>query len=284
MSSIQRLAKQFAPPIIVQGLKRLRMRFVSPPWEYLPEGWSHHDPKITGWNVASVLAAQKARWPEFVRMIQAPGVLGIANEGAVSSTASYITHNTYMTYAYVLALTAHHRDTVSILDWGGGIGHYGVISRELLPSVTIDYHCKEVPLLCQGGREVLPDAHFYEDDAACFQRKYDLVLVSGSLQYAQDWRSLAQRLVQATEGYLYITRLPVVQRSASFVVVQRPYQFGYSTEYKGWFFNRNDFLATMRSFGAELVREFLIEPSAYVFKAPEQGDYRGFLFRPAAPR
>lgn len=279
--SIRRIAKQFVPPIIVRVLKRLQMQFVSPPWEYLPRGWSHHDPKITGWNVASILAAQKARWPEFLRMIQAPGVLAISNEAALPSNPSYITHNIYMTYAYVLALTAHYRDMVSILDWGGGIGHYGMISRALLPSVTIDYHCKEVPLLCQGGREVLPDAHFYEDEADCFQRSYDLVLVSGSLQFAENWRSLVQQLLRVTAGYLYITRLPVVHRTPSFVVVQRPYEFGYLTEYKSWYFNRTEFLMTMRSFGAELVREFLIEPSAYVFKAPEQGDYRGFLFRPA---
>jgi hypothetical protein len=61
--------------------------------------------------------------------------------------------------------------------------------------------------------------------------------------------------------------------------VQRPYSAGYNTEYIGWFINRCEFLDYASSCKLELVREFLILDRPYVHKAPEQGEYRGFLFK-----
>src|SRR6266545_2849798 len=43
-----------------------------------------------------------------------------------------------MAYGYVLALAAWKKDRVSLLDWGGGLGHYNLISQALLPLVEIN--------------------------------------------------------------------------------------------------------------------------------------------------
>ena len=184
-----------------------------------------------------------------------------------------------MAYAYVLTLAARKKDQISLLDWGGGIGHYCILGRALLPEVEIDYHCKDVPILCQGGRELFPEARFYDDTKTCFKRTYDLVLASSSLQYSEDWTGTVTQLASASRPYLYVTRLPIVHRAASFVVIQRPYQHGYKTEYLSWFLNRQEFLNYMNSLGMDLVREFLIQERPFVHGAPEQGESRGFLFR-----
>ena len=42
-------------------------------------------------------------------------------------------HNTLMSYGYVLGRAAHNKSRISILDWGGGPGHYYLIGRALLP-------------------------------------------------------------------------------------------------------------------------------------------------------
>jgi hypothetical protein len=34
------------------------------------------------------------------------------------------THDSVMSYAYVLALTTRHRERLSVLDWGGGVGQF----------------------------------------------------------------------------------------------------------------------------------------------------------------
>ena len=287
--TFKEVAKRCLPPIIVDGgryllkgkgcLQEAGDREL-PEWEYVLEDWRSKDSRIKGWNVESILKTQKAKWPEFQRSVQGNGPLGVAHEGSVPSNNDYAAHNSIMAYAYAIALAARKKDRISLLDWGGGIGHYYIIGKALLPEVTIDYHCKDLPLLCKGGRELLPEANFYENEEECFARAYDLVLASSSLHYCEDWQRIAQRLALATRSYLYITRLPIIHKKASFVVVQRPYRYGYETEYLCWFLNREEFLTYISTLEMDLVREFLIQERPQVHEAPEQGEYRGFLFRP----
>ena len=77
---------------------------------------------------------------------------------------------------------------------------------------------------------------------------------------------------------LYLTRQPCVQHAPSYVVVQRPYRHGYQTEYPGWFLNQPELLGYSAELGLRLVREFLVDERPFVPNAPEQADYRGFLF------
>ena len=283
--SLKHFARRLLPPIAVD-IGRYFLNRLSHEWEYVPDGWHTKSSRIRGWNVESVMRTLQVKWPLFLRAVEGSGPLTVAhplcraNEAPAPSDNDYVWHNTVMAYAYVLALAARKQDRLSLLDWGGGIGHYYIISKSLLPDVEIDYHCKELSLLCQYGRQLFPEASFYEDEEDCFKQSYGLVLVSSSLQYSQDWRTTVSRLASVTRSYLYVTRLPIVQREASFVVLQRPYPHGYQTEYLGWFLNRKEFLNHMNALQMELVREFLIQERPYVHKAPEQGDYRGFLFRP----
>jgi putative methyltransferase (TIGR04325 family) len=293
--TLKEVAKHCLPPIIADGVRYLlkgKRRLQEsghskvPEWEYVPEGWRRKDPRVKGWNVESILETQKAQWPDFLRMVRANGTLdavhrlAVAREASAPSDNDYAAHNTIMAYGYVIARAAWKRDCISILDWGGGIGHYYLISKALLPEIEIEYHCKDVPILCQGGRELLPEVKFYEKEEECFTRTYDLVLTSSSLQYSEDWKGIAEQLALATHSYLYITRFPIVHRPTSFVAVQRPYRYGYQTEYLCWFLNRQEFLTHMSTLEMELIREFLIHERPHVQKAPEQGEYRGFLFRP----
>jgi putative methyltransferase (TIGR04325 family) len=107
------------------------------------------------------------------------------------------------------------------------------------------------------------------------------VLASSSLQYLPDWANLFERLARACSGYMLVTRLPIIHAAATYVFVQRPYQYGYRTEYLAWCLNRTEFLAQATSHGLELVREFSVGFSVEVHNAPEPSEYRGFLFRAA---
>lgn len=248
-------------------------------WEYVPEGW-RADARIRGWNVAGVADSQKRKWRDYAESLQATGPLGVNHEDPEkSNTGNVRDHNTLISYAYVLALAAHEKMSMSLLDWGGGMGHYYLLSQTVMPGVKIEYHCHDVPLLCQAGRDVLPQAHFYEKPDESFSRRYDLVLASSSVWYEEDWRSVLRRLIEVSNPYLYITRMIFVNHASSYVAMQRPKSFGYRTEYLCWILNRQEFLDHVLSRGMELVREFLICDAQHIHCAPEQGDYRGFLFR-----
>jgi putative methyltransferase (TIGR04325 family) len=253
-----------------------------PEWEYIPEGWAYarSRPQVKGWNVQDVLETYKQKWPRFVKMVQGAGPLGVAHESILASSTDIISHNTIMAFGYTLAVAGRHKDALSMLDWGGGIGHYYLLAQALLPHVRIEYHCKDVPLLAEYGAQLFPDQHFYADES-CLDRTYDFVMASASLQYEEDWRDLVRRFAQATERYLYVTGLPIVSRAGSFVFVQRPYAHGYGTEYLAWCLNRNEFLECAGTCGLRLMREFVVGHKPIIVGAPDQNVYRGFLFRSA---
>ena len=279
--SIRSCVKALVPPLLWRVI-RAASHYLErrPEWEYAPKGWCTKDPNIKGWNVASVVETEKAKWPEFVRAVEGAGPLAVAHEAPSISNQNLNAHNILMSYGYVLAMAARNRSSLSILDWGCGLGHYYVISKALLPDLALDYYGKDLPMMCSAAREAVPEGTFFDDEAVCFRREYDLVMASTSLQYSENWKQTLRKLAGTTRQYMYVTNIPIIDRQDSFVVVQRPCRYGYKTEYLSWFLNRDEFLRHAESLGMILVREFFVEPRPYVHRAPEHGEYRGFLFRP----
>jgi len=248
-------------------------------WEYIPEGWErqNQDPHIKGWNIESVLEAYQANWPTFIKNLESTLPFGISPESNSTDPTNLLFHNIMMTYGCALAVASRNLSQFSLLDWGGGIGHYYLISQKLIPDLIIDYHCKDVPVLAEYGQKLFPEAHFYSDES-CLSRKYDLVFASGSLHYSQNWQHTLKGFAEATKGYLFITRLPIVHQVPSYVMVQRPYHHGYNTEYLGWCLNKDELLQYAKSINLNLIQEFVIGENPRIHNAPEQCQYWGFLF------
>lgn len=277
------ILRSLTPPLIWQWLLAIRSRSVKPEWEYIPDGWVYlqtHS-EVKGWNVEAVLNTYKQKWPQFAEMVKGTGPLGTSHESNLASNTDINSHNAMMAFAYALTLTARCKNMISVLDWGGGIGHYCLLAQMLLPQVRIEYHAKDVPLLTEYGAQIFPDQHFHSDES-CLERTYDFVMASASLHYSEDWQGVLAGLAQATDGYLYITRLPTVTQASSYVFIQRPYVYGYNTEYLGWCLNKRDFLEEVSKTGLHLVREFAIGERPPIANAPEACQYRGFLFRTGA--
>jgi putative methyltransferase (TIGR04325 family) len=241
-------------------------------WEYVPEGWSY---PTRGWDAEAVADAYARKWRDYVEAIRAPRPLGVHHETAEVLTGDVGAHNMLVTFAYVLALAAHGRDRLSVLDWGGGFGHYHALSRSVLPGLELDWHVKETAAVAARGRELNLDVTFHDGDMA-LGRQYDLVVASSALQYAEDWRALLGRLADSAERHLYVARVPVALHVGSFVVIQRPYVHGYDTEYLGWVLNRDELVAAVP---LPLAREFLLDARFSAAGAPEEPvDHRSFLF------
>jgi len=279
------------PPVVVSAAGRVRRHVSSeqPVWEHVPEGWARQrrDAHL-GWDVGTVGDTHRAIWDRWLQVVSGSGALGVdfwmylaaeMRGGAFESDLA-MPHNLVMTYGYVLARTAQARPGISILDWGGGVGQYYPLTRALLPDVRIDYHCKDVPVLSAVGRELLPEVTFYDNDS-CLDRRYDLVLAGGSLQYVEEWQDALRGLAGATQRYLLLTRMPTVAQSPSFVVLQRGQPYGFGTDVLEWFLNRDELLECAAGAGLRLVREFVMLDETPATGAPEQARYRGFLLEPA---
>ena len=296
------IVKAVTPPILVLGVKmaliKLGLRRPDEPpelvpldtdpepvpeWEYVPEGWARPaiDPSVKGWDVGAVAAAYREKWPGFLRAIEGARPLGVYHEVAPGDEITgedASAHNLVLTFAYVAALAAHGKKRLTFLDWGGGLGHYGVIARAVLP-VDVDYHCREVAQVVAVAREAGVAGRFVTDDSWA-DRTYDLVMASGSLQYAEDWQAQLAELARACTGYLYVTRLPYAHSARSFHVLQRAYRYGYGTEYIGWVVNREELLGCAVKLGLTFEREFVIDAWLSAAGAPEDPiGHRGFLFR-----
>jgi putative methyltransferase (TIGR04325 family) len=282
--SLKTFAKHWLSPGVVRMGQQLLARLHPPPWEYVPDGWGSRKHVVRGWNAESVAAVESEKWADFARLVAENGTLGVSHEARRSGRHDYGAHNTIMAFAYVLALAARRRERISVLDWGGGLGHYYLLARAVVPDLELDYHCKDFTHMCRLGRELLPEVHFHDTVEGVRGKRYDLVIASSSLHYSENWREVASDLVAMTGSYLFITRMPIVLRSRSFVVVQRPHGLNYRTEYFGWFLNRGELVDTLQALGMTMLREFLIDERPFVHRAPEQCEYRGFLWRPSHGR
>lgn len=273
--------KPLLPPIALPLARSIAARFGhNPEWRYEPRGWLDNDPRGMGWLHPSVIEAQRRRWPDFVSAVQSNGPLGISHEAARFQSSDALAHNAQLTFAYVLARAAAGKKALSVLDWGGGLGYHAVIAQAVLPGTDFDYTVEEVPDACRDGSALLPDVRFTSGGEVCFSRRYDLVLASNSLQYCRDWRTLVARLASSAKAWVFLTRLPLVEQTASFAVVQRPHSVGYRTEYISWVFNRHEVLSEAESAHLMLEREFVLsDTQPRIAQAPESHRDWGFLFR-----
>ena len=251
-----------------------------PEWELAAAGW---ETEIEGgWDVDAVAASYRSKWPQFLRAIEGPGPLGVAHEtptGVTIGREDPIAHNIVYSFAHALDRAAGGRERISVLDWGGAVGHYHELATRLA-EVDLDWHCRELPAVCAAGRELVPEVTFHDSDD-CLERTYDLVLVSASLQYEREWRPRLARFARAASPYLFLTRLPAVESHPAYVALQRAQGYGYETEYLGWVFHRGELVQAALDEGLELVREYALVAPIHVAGAAENPKHIGLLFRSA---
>lgn len=280
-SKIFSTIKQMCPPIVLDMIKKNHGYFIKAQWEYVPEGFDTNQ-ETKGWNLQSLVNTQLSKWGSFTQKVTSEGALGVNHESSdMTYTYDIVTHNTLLTYAYALLLTAQNKKRINVLDWGGGIGHYGVISEELLKTTNTElvYHCYDLSLFCDAGAKLNSHYNYFSHTDYLIGKQFDLVLASSSLWYEKDWKSILRLLSTSTKEYLYVTRMIFINKKDSYVAIQRPNLLGYKTEYLCWVINQNELLDFVKSLGFTLVREVYIGPSFPIFKAPEQGNYKGFLFK-----
>lgn len=293
MSALRRIAVQLLPPFVTNLLRRMLqsseksrgrlpgfrdvIKASAREWEAVGEAsWI----KTDGWLHPSIVETQLSKWQGFVDSIQQPNALGVAHEAKAGAPVNVSAHNIIMTFGYVLgrAIAGRPGQPVRILDWGGGIGHYALLARQLYPEVMLRYTICELQPLVETGRKLNADAKFTSDGEEALKGAYDLFYASSSLQYVHDFYGLLRKIVATGSRWIMICRMPFVTAADDFVVVQRPQRYGYDTEYTGWFLNRDKFVGFMQTHGYHLDREFLNDERPAVAGAPEQCSYRGFLF------
>jgi putative methyltransferase (TIGR04325 family) len=268
---VAEIARLLVPPIIPLLLARWR------PAEraYIGPNWPAQVPQ--GWEDGATAQLMRRNWPAIASRICGTEPLSVLPSR--SDRSDLIAHNMLMTFLYALARASHCKDRLSVLDWGGALGHYALVARRLLPDVGFDYVVKEVDSLRRLANELNPSVEFSGSDEECFSRTYDFVMASGSVHYVRDWKAMVARLARAADTWLFINCLPVVRHAGGYVVAQRLHSLGFEEGFYSNVVNRDEFIAWVAEQDFALEREFLSWNTVSYRDAPEDSTGAGFLFK-----
>lgn len=253
------------PPALWNLGKSLKRRlFLSADrFEYAPDGWATPVPSPNEfWS--AFLPQERSMYDALMTRIRA---------GQSPLAVPSDEHLKYLTFAFVLALAAREHDTLSVLDYGGNLGEYYWIGRTVVPGITLDYHCEELPGVAAAGRALNPTVTWHTDHS-CFNRTYDMVMLCSSLECLPDWRATLRDAAAAAHRYLFITAVPTVSSVPSFVGRQRT---GGRTHLLN-LLNRAEIIATIEAAGLHRRQEFAMGGLPTVANAPEQPARTGWLF------
>ncbi len=280
---LRSLAFDLAPPMAFKAISQLKRKLKGWPveWQVLPGGFeeARRDAKIKGWNEQAVMDVYANELQTMRERLDAGIPIGLRELDANARFDEVFNHNLAQTWGWVLGRAAGQSAELSVLDWGGALGHYYVWARALRPDLKLDYTVKEMPIFAEQGAQLLPEVRFCGDAQQALARQYDLVFASGSLHYEEDWHVLLAQLLEVAQKFVFLTRVPMTTGPA-FVYVQRPYAYGYDTEYPSWCINRDEFLSEVEKCGWQVDREVVTGERVEIVGAPEVVQYRGYLLRP----
>lgn len=162
----------------------------------------------------------------------------------------------------VIAMAAEGRDSLRVLDFGGGIGNgfiplvTDVISPERVEFVIVDNE-----RLCQTGSELFTGspAPVFRTDLPDESERFDLIHAGSVLPYVSGWKELLARLLAHRPHYLLLSDL-LAGSNPSFATIQN--SFGDTIPH--WFLNLEEVIATVENLGWKLL-----------FKAPYVGKFLG---------
>jgi putative methyltransferase (TIGR04325 family) len=162
---------------------------------------------------------------------------------------------------------------VSVLDLGGGYGHYFGIAVSAFPTRHWNWTICEIPVVVGAALSMHPPPTLRWVDQSVVEGHYDIGLASGSLQYleepfgALDW--LATRC-----KYLIINRTPLWPVDYNTISCQI---VGGASAYPAWFLSRVQFDRYAREVGEILFEWENIEDQAYF--AGCRAAYSGMLIQ-----
>lgn len=228
---------------------------------------------LGGWADAAAEAAKG--YEEGVRDITAGLAPGFASDicQTMYSGNKKQLHDRLVQFSLVVARTAGGRNSIRILDFGGGFGVHSLAITQLLPHLQCEYCVCDLPSFCEIGQHLNRRVRFVSN---LDQAKEDnhLVYASSSLQYVEAWRSVIAVLCRKSTSSVFITRTPFIFHGPTCVTIQSAYK----TEYPGWIFNYSEFVQEFPQHGMVLKQVFVNGPGIHVKNMIESNIHLGLLF------
>lgn len=168
---------------------------------------------------------------------------------SISSLGSY--RMSLLPFLAVMAAANSKENKVTILDFGGGLGSaYISATAACANQQVIDYYIVESKNVCQAGKNCFKgdsQIHFYDHLPDEIQ-DVDIVCLSSSIQYIEDWKALLKEITKYDPQYILLADL-----SAGDIPTYATVQKYYESKIPYWFFNVNDIISMMSSVNFKLL-------------------------------
>jgi putative methyltransferase (TIGR04325 family) len=151
------------------------------------------------------------------------------------------------------ALACSEKGNVRVLDFGGGIGFtYYQTARGMKGAGGIEYHIVERESVCSAGKSLFESREsgpsFFKDLSELGPGLYDIVHLGSSIHYVEEWRVMLSRLCALSRMYLLLVDVPAGD-IPTFATAQNYYE----SKIPVWFFNIEEMVQAVSSFGYELI-------------------------------
>ena len=148
--------------------------------------------------------------------------------------------------AFLLHSANLNKEPLNVIDFGGALGStYYQVKEFLGAEVCASWNVVEQDHYVSCGNEHFADdrLRFYETIAACLKdKKIDLVLLSGSVQYLEKPHEFLQQLAEYDFQFLLFDRTAFHYGDGDRLTLQLVPPEIYTASYPSWFFNQETFL------------------------------------------
>jgi len=181
--------------------------------------------------------------------------------------------------AFLEGVASRNKNTIRVLDVGGGLGQYFFLLEKLAPSIQFEWVILETTALCELAKSVAPPEKNIKwisslDDA---QGIFDIALLSSVIQYLESPFELLDDLIKVAK-FLIVNRLPLISSRNEKICIQRPGFRESKGSYPVHILNEDKVIAYFEARGQILCRWFVPQDVAVVrFKKIIN---QGLTFRP----
>jgi putative methyltransferase (TIGR04325 family) len=118
------------------------------------------------------------------------------------------------------------KESVSVLDFGGGTGNLHPIAQIIFPSKTFKWVVVETPELCSQAKKLISDAElqFVSSISEAGQNlsgEIDVAILGSSLQYTHEPLVVLKDILELSPNFIWITKTPFTDSNSPTQTFQR---------------------------------------------------------------
>ena len=166
--------------------------------------------------------------------------------------------------------------TYRILDVGGGGGDYYFYFQKFIPGLQLNWTVLETKTFAESFKSGTTDQISWIDSVDFLEPAYDIVLMSGVLQYIEEWNYVLETVAKVS-NFMILNRLPLTPSNDDRVALQRSKYGKMRNSYPAHFFSESKFLATIRNLG-KIEMQWSVPEDQSVFRW-RASFYQGLVLR-----